>query len=71
MKFSDLEESAVKLNELYEELAIKMYGRAWTTEQLALGFVEMSAIARQFEAYAPNIALTRISSLLSSSTNTR
>ena len=37
--FEDLEESALKLNELYEELEIKLYGRAWTTEELALGFV--------------------------------
>jgi NTP pyrophosphatase (non-canonical NTP hydrolase) len=39
MKFSDLEKSALKLNELYEQLEIKMYGRVWTTAELALGFV--------------------------------
>jgi hypothetical protein len=37
MKLSDLEKSA--LNDLYEQLEIKRYGRIWTTEQLALGFV--------------------------------
>jgi hypothetical protein len=28
MKYGELEESALKLNELYEELEIKLYGRA-------------------------------------------
>lgn len=39
MNFTDLEKSALRLNELYEQLEIKMYGRAWTTEELALGFM--------------------------------
>ena len=39
MKLSDLEKSALQLNELYEQLEIKRYGRVWTTEELALGFV--------------------------------
>ena len=39
MKYRELEESALKLNELYEALEIKLYGRVWTTEDLALGFV--------------------------------
>lgn len=39
MKFSDLEKSALQLNELYEQLEIKRYWRVWTTEELALGFV--------------------------------
>jgi hypothetical protein len=39
MKFSDLEKSALQLNDLYEQLEIKKYGRIWTTEELALGFV--------------------------------
>jgi hypothetical protein len=39
MKLSDLEQSAPQLNELYEQLEIKRYGRVWTTEELALGFV--------------------------------
>ena len=39
MKFSDLEKSALKLNEFYEQLEIKRYGRIWTTGELALGFV--------------------------------
>jgi len=36
MKFSDLEKSALHLNELYEQLEIKRYGRAWSTTELAL-----------------------------------
>ena len=39
MKLSDLEKSALQLNELYEQLEIKKYGRVWTTEELALVFV--------------------------------
>jgi len=39
MKLSDLEKSALQLNELYEQLEIKRYGRIWTTGELALGFV--------------------------------
>ena len=39
MKFTELEKSALKLNELYEQVEIKRYGRVWTTEELALGFV--------------------------------
>jgi NTP pyrophosphatase (non-canonical NTP hydrolase) len=39
MKLSDLEKSALQLNELYEQLEIKRYGRIWTTGEIALGFV--------------------------------
>lgn len=39
MKLSDLEKSAMQLNDLYEQLEIKRYGRIWTTGELALGFV--------------------------------
>jgi len=53
MKFSELEESALKLNKLYEELAIKAYGRAWTTEELALGFVgDIGDLAKLVQANA-------------------
>ena len=53
MKFSELEESALKLNKLYEELAIKSYGRAWTTEELALGFVgDIGDLAKLVQANA-------------------
>jgi len=53
MKFSDLEKSALQLNELYEQLEIKKYGRAWTTEELALGFVgDVGDLAKLIQANA-------------------
>jgi len=53
MKFSDLEKSALRLNELYEQLEIKMYGRVWTTEELALGFVgDVGDLAKLIQANA-------------------
>jgi NTP pyrophosphatase (non-canonical NTP hydrolase) len=53
MTFSDLEKSALQLNDLYEQLAIKMYGRVWTTEELALGFVgDIGDLAKLIQADA-------------------
>ena len=53
MNFRELEESALKLNELYEELEIKLYGRVWTTEELALGFVgDVGDLAKLIQANA-------------------
>ena len=53
MKFRELEESALKLNELYEELEIKSCGRVWTTEELALGFVgDIGDLAKLVQANA-------------------
>jgi NTP pyrophosphatase (non-canonical NTP hydrolase) len=53
MNFSDLERSALRLNELYEQLEIKTYGRVWTTEQLALGFVgDVGDLAKLIQADA-------------------
>jgi NTP pyrophosphatase (non-canonical NTP hydrolase) len=53
MKFSDLEKSALQLNDLYERLEIKMYGRVWTTEELALGFVgDIGDLAKLIQADA-------------------
>jgi NTP pyrophosphatase (non-canonical NTP hydrolase) len=53
MKFGDLEQSALRLNELYEQLAIKLYGRVWTTEELALGFVgDVGDLAKLIQANA-------------------
>src|SRR3954469_22364190 len=53
MKFSDLEKSALQLNELYEQLEIKKYGRVWTTEELALGFVgDIGDLAKLIQANA-------------------
>jgi NTP pyrophosphatase (non-canonical NTP hydrolase) len=53
MKFSDLEESALQLNALYERLEVKRYGRAWTTQELALGFVgDVGDLAKLIQANA-------------------
>jgi NTP pyrophosphatase (non-canonical NTP hydrolase) len=53
MNFSDLEASALKLNELYERLEIKRYGRVWTTEEVALGFVgDVGDLAKLIQASA-------------------
>jgi len=53
MKFSELEKSALQLNELYEQLEIKRYGRIWTTQELALGFVgDVGDLAKLIQANA-------------------
>jgi len=53
MKFSDLEKSALQLNELYEQLETKRYGRIWTTQELALGFVgDVGDLAKLIQANA-------------------
>jgi NTP pyrophosphatase (non-canonical NTP hydrolase) len=53
MKLSDLENSALQLNELYEQLEIKRYGRIWTTEELMLGFVgDVGDLAKLIQANA-------------------
>lgn len=53
MKYSELEESALKLNELYEQLEMKLYGRAWTTQELTLGFVgDIGDLAKLIQANA-------------------
>jgi NTP pyrophosphatase (non-canonical NTP hydrolase) len=53
MKFSELETSALQLNELYEKLETKRYGRVWTTTELALGFVgDVGDLAKLIQANA-------------------
>ncbi|WP_109126199.1 nucleotide pyrophosphohydrolase [Dyella sp. C11] len=53
MQFSDLEKSALQLNELYEQLEIKRWGRVWTTTELALGFVgDVGDLAKLIQANA-------------------
>ncbi|SFK94379.1 nucleotide pyrophosphohydrolase [Lysobacter sp. cf310] len=53
MKFSDIETLALQLNELYEQLEIKRYGRIWSTEELALGFVgDVGDLAKLIQANA-------------------
>jgi NTP pyrophosphatase (non-canonical NTP hydrolase) len=53
MKFGELQESALRLNELYEQLEIKLYGRVWTTQELALGLVgDVGDLAKLVQANA-------------------
>jgi NTP pyrophosphatase (non-canonical NTP hydrolase) len=53
MHFSDLEKSALQLNDLYEQLETRRYGRIWTTGELALGFVgDMGDLAKLIQADA-------------------
>ncbi|TQM17564.1 hypothetical protein FB548_0949 [Pseudoxanthomonas sp. 3HH-4] len=53
MNLHDLEKLALRLNELYEQLEIKRYGRVWTTEELALGFVgDVGDLAKLIQANA-------------------
>ena len=53
MNFRELENSALQLNELYEQLELKRCGRIWSTEQLALGFVgDVGDLAKLIQANA-------------------
>lgn len=53
MNFSDLQESALQLNDLYERLEVKRWGRIWTTQELALGFVgDVGDLAKLIQANA-------------------
>lgn len=53
MTFDELEKSALRLNELYEQLEIRKYGRAWTTGELALGFMgDVGDLAKLIQADA-------------------
>jgi len=48
----DLESAALRLNELYEQLEAKKYGRSWTTQELALGFVgDVGDLAKLIQAH--------------------
>jgi NTP pyrophosphatase (non-canonical NTP hydrolase) len=53
MDFSDLETAALRLNDLYERLETKRYGRVWTTQELALGFMgDVGDLAKLIQAHA-------------------
>lgn len=53
MNFADLESAALRLNALYEQLEIKRYGRVWSTQELALGFVgDVGDLAKLIQANA-------------------
>ncbi|GAB3347038.1 nucleotide pyrophosphohydrolase [Marilutibacter aestuarii] len=53
MKFGELEQAAIELNDLYEELEVKRWGRAWTAQELALGFMgDVGDLAKLIQAHA-------------------
>jgi NTP pyrophosphatase (non-canonical NTP hydrolase) len=53
MQLSDLQNSALQLNTLYERLAARRHGRVWTTEELALGFMgDVGDLAKLIQARA-------------------
>jgi NTP pyrophosphatase (non-canonical NTP hydrolase) len=53
MNLRDLENAALQLNDLYEQLGAKRDGRAWTTQELALGFVgDVGDLAKLIQAHA-------------------
>lgn len=53
MDFGDLEKAALRLNGLYERLETQRWGRIWTTEELALGFVgDVGDLAKLIQAHA-------------------
>lgn len=53
MHFNDLEKAALQLNALYEALENKRWGRVWTTQELALGFVgDVGDLAKLIQAHA-------------------
>ena len=53
MNFSDLQKSALHLNDLYEQLEVKRWGRVWSTQELALGFVgDVGDLAKLIQAHA-------------------
>jgi NTP pyrophosphatase (non-canonical NTP hydrolase) len=53
MEFEGIAESALRLNDLYERLEIKRWGRVWTTEELALGLMgDVGDLAKLVQAHA-------------------
>jgi NTP pyrophosphatase (non-canonical NTP hydrolase) len=53
MDFNDVENAALRLNTLYEQLEVKRHGRVWTTQELALGFMgDVGDLAKLIQAHA-------------------
>lgn len=53
MEFNELKKSAIELNNLYEKWEIKEFGRKWSTQELALGFVgDVGDLAKLIQANA-------------------
>ena len=53
MNFNDLEQAALQLNDLYEQLEVKRWGRVWSTQEIALGFMgDVGDLAKLIQAHA-------------------
>jgi hypothetical protein len=53
MKFRELEQPALELNGLYEQLEEKKYGRVWTTQELVPGVMgDGGVLAKLIQANA-------------------
>ncbi|TQV88244.1 MazG nucleotide pyrophosphohydrolase domain-containing protein [Aliikangiella coralliicola] len=53
MEFNELKNSAIQLNNLYEKWEFKEFGRKWSTQELALGFVgDVGDLAKLVQANA-------------------
>ena len=53
MNFSELEQQALRLNDLYEKVEVKRWGRVWSTQELALGFMgDVGDLAKLVQAHA-------------------
>ena len=53
MGLDELRETALRLNALYEQLERKRWGREWTTQELALGFMgDVGDLAKLVQAHA-------------------
>ncbi len=52
MEFSDLNQQAKEVRELYEAYETQLYGRPWTTEEIGLGFVgDVGDLAKLLQAH--------------------
>ncbi len=53
MELDELRRLALQLNALYEQLEHRRWGRAWTTQELALGFMgDVGDLAKLVQAHA-------------------
>lgn len=53
MEIGELKESAIRLNDLYEEWEEKEFGRKWSIQELTLGFVgDVGDLAKLVQAHS-------------------
>lgn len=67
MNFSNLEKAALQLNDLYEQLEVKRWGRAWSAQELALGFMgdvgDLAKLIRLTPAFGRSMTTRRSSAM--------